>query len=236
MMNTFLSKNLSYVLLPGKPGFDSPLQTLHDKAFAFWLPLWSEVYQELGSDKKKPTVDDLFRQDCVGLLMYGDQIIGMHTYTFFDLKLKSTPDHSYFSRYYSEEVLEDLRKRGATKVMSMEFFAVHPDWRSTKSVGVTMAAVVASLGLKVFSQIKADVAVSVARQNVGAVKMSHALGAVSIARDITVHNTPCDIIAFFPGAPKPFAEDAVNSLANTLWENRKDFVFNPSRQDGAIAA
>lgn len=220
-MGALLKKSLSYVILPGRPPLDFAHRQWHDRAFRFWKTFWTEILKE-NRTAEHVRVADFFRQDCVTLLVHDEEVIAMHTYTFFDLTLAGTKEHEYFERY-SQKFLQDLRRRRVSRVMTMEFFSVARQWRGSQ-VGVSLASVLAGLGLRIAKEAGVDATISVARADIGAAKIGHDFGAVSLDTKVMVYNTPCDLVAFLPEKLHPHPDPVVNDLVDHFWRVRLDLI------------
>lgn len=217
-MSSLLVRSLTYHLLPGNPGLDFPRADLHDQVYAFWKRFWVAQLEANGT-RTKPHPDDFLRQDRVGVLVRGDEIVALHAHTFFDLRRLSAREHSYFSRYYTEKFFTELKERGAHRVMTIENFSLLPAWRS-REVGVSLAAVMAGLGLEIAREADVDAAIAVARCDIGVDKIGKDQGAIALDTGLTFHNTPCELVAFFRDKMHPHADENVRKLVAHFWKNR----------------
>jgi len=219
-MKTLLSRSLSYHLLPGKPypGFQDG--ALHDRAFQFWHRFWTKVLSDNGTDLK-PNPDEFLRQDVIGVLEHRGETVALHAHSYFDLGAAGPKEHSYFRRFYTEAYLSALRDRGAEQVLSMEMYSVLPEWR-TPSVGVSLAAVMIGLGVKLAQAWNLDASIGVARVDAGVDRLVQEQGAVVLGEDVQLFNTPCKQIAFFREAMRPHPREKVAELVNHFWNQRTD--------------
>lgn len=224
-MATTLKKSLSYVVLRGKP--QGTEKGWHDRAYLFWKRFWTQVLRENGTTETV-RADEFLRQDRVTCLAFGDRIVAMHAYTFFDLRYLATRDHAYFKRY-TEKFFRELERRGVSRVMTMEFFSVEPEWRGSR-VGVSLASVLAGLGLKIAREEGVQATISIARTDIGAAKIGHEYGAVSLDTGVNVFNTPCDLVAFFPELIHDHADPVVNDLVSHFWRERVDLTLAAPRK------
>ncbi len=219
-MKTLLSRTLSYHQLPGKPfpGFTDGVR--HDRAYRFWLEFWTGVLADNGTGLK-PNPDEFLRQDVVGVLEHRGEIVALHAHSYFDLAAAGPREHSYFRRFYTQDYLAALNRAGASKVLSMEMYSVLPKWR-TPSVGVSLAAVMIGLGVKLAQRWKLDASIGVARVDAGVDRLVQEQGAIILGEDVQLFNTPCKQIAFLKGAMRPHPREKVAELVNHFWNHRTD--------------
>lgn len=217
-MVTLLHRSLRYYQLPGKPPFDYPQRDLHDRVYAFWKDFWTRVYKANGTDQK-PKPDDFLRQNYVGVIEHAGNLVALHAHSFYNLACAGSWEHSYFTGYFTETYLAYLRERGLNRVMSMELYSVSPDWRTAK-LGVSLAAVMIGLGLKLARDRKVDAAVGVARSDVGVDHLVQEQGARIVGEDIRLYNTPCKQILFHADSMHPHPDEKVRGLVDHFWKNR----------------
>lgn len=223
-----LRKSLRYVVIPGKPSFGSPSVEIHNRAFEFWLKLWTDVLNKI-SKGEKPNPDDFLRQDKISLLMRGDEVVALHAYTFFDLNQKAARSHSYFGHSYTEKAMKEMERLGARTAMSFEHFSVSPEWRSG-AAGISVATTLLQLGFKTFGESQADIALGVCRVDVGVAKMCYDAGGVPLDKGLTLHGVPVDLVGILQGKQRLAKDQAENELANYFWQNREDYTELPKNQ------
>lgn len=222
-MSQFLGAELSYYILPGRPRGDFSRMALYEQAFTFWQEFWEKTLTDLGLDRRKLTADDFLRQDLITLLCLDEKIIGMHLYTFFPVCTSAAVKHSYFKRYYNEEFIRILRARGVRTAMSMEYFSIHPDFRSRKA-GASLGQTIGTLGARLGFAKGADALIGSARTDVPAATMAYEIGATPVVTGLVVNERPTDLLAFFPGCLLPPKDVTVRDLISRLWQERIDLT------------
>jgi len=218
-MKSMLERSLKLFLLPGKPPPDFSHQRLHDNAFRFWRETWTKTFREMGAPDPNP--DHFLRQDIIAVLAKGEEVAGVHLYTFFDLTLQSHREHSYFTHHCSPKVLEALSARGVRYVMSLEYLAVHPDWRSSLT-GVSLSAVLVENGVRLAFSLGADAVLGVARVDRGIDRVATDIGAHVLDTKPTLYNEEFAVVGFFPNETHPYPKENEHRLADKLWADRVD--------------
>lgn len=211
--------SIHFTLMPGKPGPGFESHSLYNQAYGFWKDFWNSVYHENGTDHVvRP--DDFLRQDWISVLSQDGRIIGLHTYTLFDLKLLAAREHSYFARGYTDKFMDALKERNVNYVMTLEFFSMGKGWRAPK-LGLSLAAVLAGLGItKVSRELGVDAIISVIRSDIGVDRMAREFGAISLDSNVPVHGTPCELMAFLSRDIRSHSDPRVNELVDDFWNRR----------------
>lgn len=215
--------NISYTLLPGKPRREFGEVELHNKVYKFRNDFWANILSELFGDRRNLTGDDFMRQDVVAVLTYGDDVIGLQCYTFFDMRLSSAREHTFITKYFDETFLRRLSDMQAHYVMSIEYFSIHPEWRSSK-VGLSLGRVLLSLGLQVAATNGVHASIAAARDDVPASAMASEMGARRWAKGIQVLGCPTDLVVFFPDEVRSLQNIEEKEFARKLWMQRFDYL------------
>lgn len=215
--------SLQYVLIPGKPGLYGVGKDLHDKAFVFWKSFWESVLREIGAENAELHSDDFLRHEIIALLMHHDEVVAQHAYCFFDLDLSATPTHSFIAKYFDETLRARLAAKKLRHVMSLEFLAVSPEWRSSKA-GLSLAAVVIALGCRVGLAAGLDGMIAAARADVPVAKLGYQMGALPIRQGILVHGKPTDMLFWDRQSVKGLEDLRMRDLTEKLWASRIDNV------------
>jgi hypothetical protein len=103
----------------------------------------------------------------------------------------------------------------------MEYLFVHPDWRKTTS-GISFASILIQLGLKIFEQSPANVALGVGRNNRSVSRYAYEKGAISLEQNIAMHGNTVDLFYFPKQDLKNNLSDLEQDLAEKLWSDRID--------------
>lgn len=212
--------SIEYLILPGKPPANFEYLDLYNEAYRFWRSFWGNVLDEVGGDRRTLRADEFFRQDLFSVLVAQGEIVGMHTYTVFDLNQVPTYDHSYINKYVHEHSQAKLRDMHVSRFMTIEYFSLKPGWRGP-DVGVSMGRVLGLLSMRVGESLGLDGVLGAARVDVGAAHIADDIGMVTIQRGIEVFGKPTNIVLWKAGT-KSLAARAVNDLVDEFWEKRVD--------------
>ncbi|MDB5036698.1 MAG: hypothetical protein JWQ35_226 [Bacteriovoracaceae bacterium] len=209
---------VQYRIFEGRRSANAYTQS-QNALYQTWKLGWDSTFQELRSDSIAQSPDFL-RQTLVAGLFIGEQkVIGLQAYSFFNVHLEAHLEHPYF-RTYPSAVLDALKSRGAHQFMTMEYLYVDPNWRRS-IIGISMADVICSLGLKIFSNSANDAVISITRNERKVNQMLYDKGAECLAKDLQLHNVTVDIIGFFKNKILETSSEEAN-LAKKLWEERLD--------------
>lgn len=211
---------LEYWILPGKPGVDFAHRDLYNQAYRFWRAFWGEILDEVGGDRRNLKADEFLRQDFFSAFVCDGEVVGMHTYTIFDLDLQPTSDHSFFVKYIQGHSLGRIREMNVSRLMTIEYFSLKPGWRGP-DLGVSMGRVLGHLSLRVGEALGLDGVLGAARVDVGVAHIAYEAGMVPIDKGLTIFGKPTDIVLWTPGT-KSAAGESVQRLVAELWERRLD--------------
>lgn len=220
-------KHLNYTLLPGK--FCSSEQIkIYESAYTFWQSNWSEVYKKLGLNKKA-NPDDFFRQDYIPTITHQNQVIAIHLYTLYDLRVECTLEHSYLNNNFCDEFFAMLKNSGISKVMSMESLFVHEDFRKSKA-NLHLANTLITLGQKVFYYLTdADAIIAPARTDIKVAQIGYTLGFEPLIKEFRLNNVLVDLVVFKRQKAAQAYLNNTNLLTEQLWEKHLT-SYNKARQ------
>ncbi len=216
-----LSGLLRYYLIPGRPKVGSPAIEVHNLAFKFWMDHFTSAFKKNGVPER-PCPDDFLRQDLISVLMHDQRVVGLHSYTFFDLNLEAARKHSYFTESFTETAMRNMDRHGGRYVMTMESLSVAPDWQR-KARGVSLAVTLVCLGLRVFGKSNADMFLGTSRIDVGVARLGYEVGCLPLDTGVIVHGIPCDLQGCLRGHEQFPRGEMENTLANELWNKRLEF-------------
>jgi len=217
-------QDFEYILLPGKVGSEFEATALHNELFDFWNEFWGEVLLEVTGERRRLTADDFLRQDSFAVLMYQNQIIGIHAYSFFNLSSIASAQHSYFEKYFNKNFLKALQTGNFQNIMTMEYFSVAKDWRA-KRIGISLAKLIVVLGLRLARECNADGTITAARADVPAANIARNLGAISLVDPIEIHTKPTELMLFPKDCAEPEASEFKDYL-NYLWHSRVNYAID----------
>lgn len=229
------SSDFEYYLLPGKAPVVGLDINLHNELFAFWREFWTETILEVTGERRKLNTDDFVRQDCFAALKHGGKIVGIHSYSFFNITADASLDHSYFQKYFSNSFVTALFNRNVSSVMTMEYFSVAKEWRGAKTK-VSLAKLLVAMGLRLAAQRQVDGTITAARADVPAAKIASSLGALPLVDPIEVHGKPTELMLFPVDAVREPDDLVFKSWINDLWARRIDYLMIEQEHSYKISA
>ncbi len=216
--------DLRYVIIPGKPSHDHPLNHLHEKAYLAWRQVWEAEFKALNFPIQD-LANDFLRQDYIPLLVSGDEVAALHLYSEFNISNRAITDHKYFTSNYPPEFLQALRSRGVKTVMSMEYLTVSPAWRA-KQIKIQLADVMIGLGIKLLPETRAQAYIGPARNDYKVSNKTYSFGFECIQANVVNHNVSCDLVAGFRDKLVSSPDQKIAGLIQTLWSNRLNSVID----------
>jgi hypothetical protein len=220
--------HLNYVLLQGSyPALyntETSTKELYEKAFRYWKNFWTQVFIDNG-ERRLLTSDAFKRQDLITLLLYDRTIIGMHLYSFFDITLESTKEHSYFSESYTTSYLQLLKQNHVKNAMSWEYLTIDPKWRK-RHTGISFAMVLLGMAGKIQGLLNLDAGIAVSRNDLKVTEMCQQYGATVVVPHFMMHNTPCALIACFRKNIEAPQDKNIKRYVEELWANKLDLTNN----------
>ncbi len=217
-LNVLTEAPLQFHLLAGKSIFSETEFQFRQQIFNAWHSLWSGVYK--GQPEQIALLGDEFlRQDLIGVLTSGDQIVAMHLYSFFNLECKASMSHHYFN-FFNEMYWSKLKTSHVQRVMTMEYFTVLPAFRKS-NLGHSLGTVIALLGTQLFGQVQVDAIIAPARNDIKVNSTAYDIGFTCIQENTIQRSFVCDLICCYQGDQHPASDPVTNDLAKALWENRK---------------
>ncbi|MBK7963485.1 MAG: hypothetical protein IPK04_21200 [Bdellovibrionales bacterium] len=211
--------SLDYLLMPGKCHFGSLIINQYNTVYSHWKTLWTQEFSSVGNQQPL-AADDFMRQDIIASLWSGSHLVAFHLYCLFDLDQIPTLDHRYFS-IFDSVAIETLTKRKASRLMSMEFLSVHPDWRKSKT-GISLAAVMVGLGMKIMQNSDLQATIAPAKKTAKIDDLALAFGSTCLRKDVYRGNIHCDLMACFKADLISYPDPQVNGGVQSLWLRRQD--------------
>jgi hypothetical protein len=212
---SILSRQLTYVLLPGK--LPPPHLVAHyEAAYKCWKDVWSETFLELDGNSKLAS-NDFTRQDEVSALFHGDKCLGVTFFNWIDFASQVAKEDSYFE-VWSPKAISELTKFDS-RVLVCSNFTLHPDGRRN-ALGVSMKDVLMGLLVKRFLDSGANSMTGTVRNNRGVNVCTYRHGAVALERDFKLHGVEVDLVAFYRDTAKLSDDPMISNLVDALWERR----------------
>lgn len=216
-MNNRQLENLRYYLLDPA---DAPGEhQTQNKTFSFWQSTWETVLQGLGCDASV-LVEEFVRQNLIATIFDGENPVAVHLYSFFSLNSKPASLHPYMKQY-PPLYFDRLHELGVSRVMSMEYMTIHPDWRKHVT-GFHLGAVLASLAFRVMRQYGADAAIAPARRDHRVHDLAYAYGGDCVVEKVMNHNVECDLIACRAAKINNHPSPLVCEWEEKLWASRTE--------------
>jgi hypothetical protein len=214
-----LAKDFKYLILEKHNITDSNYLSLYTEVFEFWKATWKPIFEKVGSPQAF-MVDDFYRQDLIPVILHKGQIVATNFYTIFNMSNPAASEMRYFS-IFPPEAMSWVKKYGKTSVMSMEFLAVHPEWRRQPGSTFSYAEALISLGFELMKHKNFDIAVGVPVKITGVQEMAKNLSCKVLAEGVQRGNLACDILGQDLGNIQPHSDENARTFINYLWLNRE---------------
>jgi hypothetical protein len=216
-------KHLQYYLLSARQPLHHQIE-LHDKVFKFWLSIWKPTLAELGYNDSH-LHDDFIRQDLISCICHKDQVVGVVLFSFYSLGPLAVMDFRYMKDNFNDLFFKKIKKFGVRSVMSMQYVAVHPDWRGRKNpTAPPITALLTALANKVRDLYNIDAGIAPIRRDYNTTAASYEMGADCIMEKIKSHNTECDLVASIRRRTFPHPNPEIQNLVEHLWDNHINSV------------
>ena len=219
--NKDLLQNVQYIILPGQLPPGSPWTQLHNRVYRYWVEFWHKVFL---SNKVEERVDfkaAFFRMSAIPVLMHQEQIVGLHMYCFFNIEQDSNSDHDYFQSERGSKFIEILKSRNVSQVMSMEFLTIDPAWRK-RSVGVSLGAILGSLGSRIQRSTGVGASTTIARKDLGVDALARDFGFENVTEGLSMFNTPVVFQCLFSDRIGELSDPESKNYVDRFWSNRID--------------
>ncbi len=215
--------DLQYFLFPsGNPSIE--FQEIHNKTFGLWMDVWSKVFKELNFDTSG-LEDDFLRQDIIATICHKNEPIAIQLYSFLSIDSAAAMSQRYLKQF-PPEFFEKLRSFDATRVMSLEYMTVHPEWRKGK-VSFPLGQALIGLSCKVLSQFRYDASIAPARRDYKVHEVIYAWGGEPIVANVSNHNVACDLIAIRKDKYTEHKDKDLQAEVERLWKSRVDNLQMP---------
>ncbi len=222
-----------YFLMPGKCPHNFQHLDLYNQVYGYWKNFWDNVLTSLDGTSHIRS-DEFLRQDIVPVIFYGNEIVAIHLYTFFDLRWTATFDHTYICNNFPKTFTEELEERRLKRLMSLEYLTVSSEWRKHR-LGFSWAHVLLGLGLNLLREYNIDAGIAPTRNDVKMNELAYLFGFECLIPKAIVHNVECDLVVCEPRNIKSHPEQKVREAIDWLWENRVS-LLNEDRQKQSKAA
>lgn len=201
------------------PTFAFYKSVLHERIFMEWKIFWESHFQETKSSAQLFS-DELLRTTYVLVLHKKEVPIGILFSSIWNLG-NPVHQHSRYISQYPREAKEHFNQLNYSKVLSLEYLSIRPEWRFQES-GFPLSEVLLGLGLKMFHQNDTiDAAISIARR---AVKVQDRMACWGMreVHHMTLHNNPCTVTTCNRREyKKDNPNERINKLTNYFFEKQQ---------------
>lgn len=211
------NEGLQYCLLsPRNPA--TKYTELHNKVYNFWMQEWKVRLAELNYDESHLN-DDFIRQDIISCILAKDQVAAVLLFSFFSLDTVASQEFRYMKNY-TPEYFEKIRTAGVRSVMSMQYFAVHPEWRGRKKPTMPIGLFMVGLTNQIIKNYDIDASIGLARQDHKVGDLVYAHGGQCIIPSVSSHNDICDLVVTYKENIQPHPSKDIARIEDYLWQNR----------------
>lgn len=197
--------------------FDSSIELI-EQSYSLWESAYSEILKSSGETLNP---DAFWRSKILAVIEKDNQVVGMHLYNSFDLRIRSINKHSYFSHIHSEKV-EEIKSSNINSLMSCEFLTVHPSHRG-KKIDISMAEVIVGLCSKVLTHSPWDALIGISRVDFKVDKMSAKIGANSFG-ETKRHNIDCKLVLAKKDQIKKIEHKETLAFVERLWSHKNNLT------------
>ncbi len=205
------TEELQLVVLPGN-GSTSHVEH-YESAWQHWHTVWLETFRS--QDGVSHIFSDNFlRQDEIVALFLADQCVALVCHRYVNISLTSARNDSYFEGW-APGSLEAVRQDGPN-IAIINQSSVLPEFRGQRVMGFALRELVAMLSLTHLYSIPVDAATAAVRSDRNMHSMCYALGAVALQANVNQHNSPVDLVAFYPRRKGLTLTSEANQLVEDL--------------------
>lgn len=222
MSSKFSVSDCDYFIFPGKCDASFPQGELYAKVYDFWKAFWIREMTLAGGDLKYVQSDDFLRQDAISVLYHPEGgVAAMALNTVYRIDQAANRDSKFFS-IFPPAAFEQLEKKQARSVSTIEFLAVNPEWREAKG-GASLGPVMIKLSLLRAQAAGVDVSLGVARTDNHVSRVAGQFGGEALGI-VSKVNIECEIRAMYSDRISPYPRPEVDEVALSFWPRRHDFT------------
>ena len=219
-MKHLTEADLQYTYVENKAFIGSEGLKLREKIYGLWLPEWTQIYKDLGSNKL-PSLRDFAAYDIINCIFADEQIIGMSAHKFMNLDEPLNVD-SEFIQSLGPDYTHKLIEHGIKRVMTFESLMVAPEFRKSKNP-IPLARAVLYLANHVFALSSAEAIIAAARKDLKVSDMAQTMGYNVFEENKQFRVFPCDLVVQ-TNRDLYYPNDKAWHLASKLWSNRNSYV------------
>ncbi|MCB9025343.1 MAG: hypothetical protein H6625_03425 [Bdellovibrionaceae bacterium] len=207
-----------FILFPGKNP-PSYLKNIYLRSYEFWSHTWKKSYQFFGWDPKSVHSDQWTRQDQIGVLLYGNNIIGTLFFDEKDLSTTLAQNDSYF-RMWPELSFKKIQNiEGAQNALICSYFTLGEEWRK-ESQGLNAKYLLCSMATEhlTTTDYKFMVGTVVRKSNIHT--MAYDLTAEKIEENVYEKELAVDLIVWHKSRLIDFNYPKEHELIKHIWNKR----------------
>lgn len=214
---------LAYYILPGTYKKNDYYLKMHNQLYSFWFASWSKVFSGLCHPTEVKN-SEFRRQSFVGALVNDSQeVIGITLHTLFNLESLADCNHHYFTNNYSDQFLNELKRRQLTKVISIEYLTVAENYRKGE-LGFSVAKYLVSLAHRLQVLLMTEVSISSCRKDLKIDKLEMQFGGKPLTPPGSIHGVETqNLITYSSDLVEP---PTLTPHIDVIWTKR--FFIEPS--------
>jgi hypothetical protein len=182
--------------------------------YRFYEETWAETWKELKVEKAQTRDDFLRFKTKLGLFLNGKPI-AFHGYGEFDLSDNFSLNNPYFNKI-NVDIVGKLLKKGITKIATLEYMTVHPEYR--KFSGLHLGEILGGFSTQLFRNSSYSAVLTISRNDRGINNMCKMYGAYPLYENIPMHNVTVDVMVFETPNIKNNPKSEIQKIINYLLE------------------
>lgn len=214
-------RDLQYYLLSARKPLPEQIE-LHDKVFQFWMNIWKPTLAELNYPDSH-LHEDFIRQDLISCICHKDQVVGVLLFSFYSLGAQAIMDFRYMKDNFNDLYFNKIKQFGVKSVMSMQYLAVHADWRGRRNPAAPpITTLLTGLANNVRDLYDIDAGIAPARRDYDSGGACLTLGGDCIIESLISHNVDCYLVANIKGRTHSHPDLNIQKQVDQLWSSRID--------------
>lgn len=191
---------------------------LVDRCHSLWMETYKPILETAGEVIHS---DGFFRSRVLMAVQQEDRLIGFSLARFFDLRVGSMSQVSYFDPM-PEGVLREIKNNG-DRVFAVEWVTVHPEQRA-KFSKVQLADLIMGVSTKFMLETESDFVMGFSRTDLGADRIAACLG-IRPHGLVNFHGIECQVMIGRRAWVGPHRFAVVERAIQDLWNHREDHYF-----------
>jgi hypothetical protein len=192
-------------------GTSAPLEV-----YDVWKSVWTKTLRDLDGAERLYS-DDFTKQDEIIVLYFESKPVALVCHRFVDISLQMNQDDSYFKPWPKKAILS-LQKDGNNIAIGSQI-TILPDFRKTVWDGIPLKELITALSLDTLRAKPIDAITGVMRADKGMNDLFFRCGATALLKNVTFHNVPVDLVAFFPKTKAITIDTVFSTFIETMKNN-----------------